>query len=86
LLEHTHLDPAVVAPLGGLIRTKPIRGQVAPSRAQAGHPKQSIEEAPTVAARTSLAFPATRHEWLHLLPLIVAQNLAVHRQLPKSQH
>lgn len=81
-VEHAHLDPAIVAPLGRLIGAEPLR-QVTPAPAGPRHPQQGVEEAPPVAARAALALAAARNERLHLLPLIVPQNLAVHRRPPK---
>ena len=48
------------------------------------HPQQGVEEAASVAARTALALAAVRHERPHLLPLIIAQNLTLHRRPPKA--
>src|ERR1700722_11878847 len=81
-VEHTHLDPPIVSSLGRLIGAE-LLGQVTPVRARPRHPQQRIEEAPPLAARAALALTTARHERCHLFPLIVPQNLAVHRQPPK---
>ncbi len=37
-VKHTHLDPTIITSFGGLIRTEPLLGQVAPAGSRACHP------------------------------------------------
>src|SRR5690606_22113509 len=82
-VEHPHLDPAVVAPLGRLIGTEPFFGQIAPASTRTGHPQQGVEEPPPVTARTALALATTRYKRFDPFPLIVAKNLSFHADLQK---
>src|SRR5690606_7772839 len=45
--QHTHFDPAIVAPLGRLVRTELLR-KITPASARACHPQQGVEEAASV--------------------------------------
>jgi hypothetical protein len=83
LVQHAHLDPAIVAFLGPLERPKALR-QIPPPTTRARHPQQRIYEQATVAARTPFTLPATRHERLDPLPLIVPQNLTFQDSLQKA--
>lgn len=81
--QHPHLDPAVVAPLGCLVGSKPLR-QITPPTARARHPQQRIHKQPAIAARSTLALAAARHERLDPRPLIVSKNLAFQHRLQKA--
>jgi hypothetical protein len=52
-------------------------GQIAPAPSRTGHPQQSVDEAPFVAAGPALAGSAARHKILRLLSLIVAQRIHI---------
>lgn len=81
-VDHALLDPAVIAPLGGLVRSKPF-GQIAPATSRTRQPQQGIQKPPPVAARATLALAPARHKLAQPLPLIVAENLAFHTSLQK---
>jgi hypothetical protein len=82
-VQHTHPDPTIVALLGPFIRPKPL-GQVAPAPTGSGHPQQSINEQPTVAAKAALTLAAAWHERLDSCPLIVPKNFAFQSCLLKA--
>jgi len=83
LVQHTHPDPAVIALLGPLKRAEPLR-KIAPSRPGPGHPQQSVDEQPPIAARAALALAPARHKRLDPSPLIVPKNLAFQSRLQKA--
>ncbi len=87
-LEHTvqnaHPDPAVVALFGPAHRDRSAPGRSRLAATRARHPQQRVDEQPTIAARSPLALPATGHERLDPLPLIVAQNFAFQDRLQKA--
>ncbi|ACL94758.1 hypothetical protein CCNA_01293 [Caulobacter vibrioides NA1000] len=82
-VQHAHLDPAVIAALGGLVGAKPL-GQVTPAPARARHPQQRVHEQAAIAARAALALATAGHEQLDPRPLVVPKNLAFQHRLQKA--
>jgi hypothetical protein len=82
LVQHTHLDPAIVAPLHRVVVAKLLR-QVTPAPTRTRHPQQGIEEPPVIGARPALALAPARHKILDSLPLVIPQPVAIHADLPK---
>src|SRR5690606_22700312 len=81
-IDHTLLDPAIIASLGGLIRSEPLR-QVAPAPPRTRQPQKRIKKSPAITARTPLALAASRHKLTQHFPLIVPEYLAFHTSLQK---
>jgi hypothetical protein len=84
VVEHTHLDPAIITSLHYGVVAKPFR-QVTPATARTRHPQQRIQKQPVVRARTALAFRSSGHKPFDPIPLIVPKRIAIHRLTSKSQ-
>jgi hypothetical protein len=76
LVQNAARDPAIIAPLHGPVVAQALR-QIAPARARAGHPEQSVHEAAVIAARAALPPPPARDQVLDALPLVVPQRVRI---------
>ncbi|ERM03539.1 hypothetical protein Q644_01195 [Brucella intermedia 229E] len=80
--QNTHLDPAVIASLDGLVIAIMLR-QIAPAPAGAGHPDQRFDKSAVVGTRTPPPFASSWNERLDSRPLFGTQPINIHDQPPK---
>jgi len=69
-VEHTHLDPTIVAPLHSVGIAEPL-GQIAPATARTRHPQQGIEKFAVIRPWAAPAPATTGNKQLQTLPLLV---------------